>query len=118
MDDESKYYVSIGLGVLAVVLLLLFWEWSTVVNSIVRADLEDYARQTRSADMPLSTKEPLLDAIESLETKIEDGSNIGLFRWRRCDKAVRELLVGQLNTDKAKLIERELRRLERKESSK
>jgi hypothetical protein len=116
--DESKNYVSIGLSVLAVVLLLLFWEWSTIVNSIIRADLEDYARQTRSADLPLSTKESLLDAIEALETQVDDGSKIGLFRWRRCDKAVRELLVGQLNNDKAKLIERELRRLERKESSK
>lgn len=116
--EEHRNCLSIAASILAVLILLLWWQWQPIVNSVIRSDLEHYARQTRAADLPLSIKEGVLDTIERLESQMDDGRQIGFFRWRRCDKAIRELLVGPFTSDKAKLVQRELRRLERKETRK
>lgn len=96
-----------------IILLVLWWSWSSIVSGVIRGDLEDYARQVRFADLPLYEKEKVLELTDDLEDFVDDGRRVGLLRWRRTDAVVRELLMGGLNEEKARLIERELKQVQR-----
>lgn len=100
-------------SLLFVAIAVLFWQWSAIVGHIVRSDLQDYARASRKADIPLVEKEKLLDQIEALEDRLDAGESIGYWRWKRTDGTVRELLKGGISGDKVRLIERELGRIEK-----
>jgi hypothetical protein len=79
----------------------------------ITADLSEYAQAIRHADCSLESKEHILDRTEALEDCMRHGGSIGLPRWWRCNRAVRDLLELGLNNDNIALLERELRRVER-----
>jgi hypothetical protein len=101
-------------GVLALVLVAtVLADFSGVKSWWITADLSEYARVIRHADYPLEEKERLLDRTEALEDCVRHGGSIGLTRWWRCNRAVRDLLELGLTNDNIALLERELRRVER-----
>ncbi len=106
---EREFLNKIILG-LALILGLLWWQWSTVVKTMIQSDLGYYAHEIRAAHLPLPTKERLLDRTDEIERRVDNGKKIGFVRWWRIDTVVRGLLAGGLDNEKARLMERELQR--------
>jgi site-specific recombinase XerD len=59
------------------------------------------------------TKERLLDQVEKIEDDLRRGRCIGWLRWRETDQVIRDLLQGGINSEKARLMVREFKRLEK-----
>ena len=86
--------------------------WSTWSRFKVGCDLGDIARDVRRSTLALSEKERLLDEIEAIEDRIDTGATLSLYAWLRSNRAVRDILRTGVTPDNARLIERELRRVE------
>jgi hypothetical protein len=110
--NKLENIVSAVVGVTVVVLVLLVWQRAAVERILIRSDLQDYGQAVRRAGIALADKERLLDHIDSVEDRLEQGKSIGYLRWRRTDSIVRELLEDGIHGDDVQLLERELERVE------
>ena len=86
--------------------------WSSWSRFKVGCDLTDIARDIRRSALALKDKEQLLDQIEAIEDRIDTGATLNLYAWLRSNRAVRDMLRAGVTPDNARLIERELRRVE------
>jgi hypothetical protein len=91
----------------------LWLGWPFLRAEKMQDDLDYYAQQIRHCPCPLAVKEELLDRVEALEDALRAGHSVGWRRWERADKAIREMLKPEINDDTSRLIERELRRVQR-----
>ena len=82
-------------------------------NWWVKLQVKEHARLVRQSSCSLTEKERLLDRLDALERRIEDGASIGLLRWHECSNVVEELCEQGITADEVRLIERELAKLER-----
>ena len=98
---------------LVLVVVLLGYNWTAFTGWQVRRDLRDYSQAIRHAECSIAEKERLLDQVEKIEDDLRRGRCIGWLRWRETDQVIRDLLQGGINSHKARLMVRELRRLER-----
>jgi hypothetical protein len=114
MNNALRYLLEL-LGMALLLVLACFWlSWPSVRAGIIEKDLDAYARQIRhSTSCPTTCKESLLDRIDAVDDAIQAGKSVGLLRWLRHDRAIRQVLRGKLTRDNARLIERELRRVEK-----
>ena len=110
MMDETRAILNKIILALVLILGAVWWQWSAVVKMVIQSDLGFYAHEIRAAHLPLPTKERLLDRTDDVERRVDDGKKIGFLRWWRIDTVVRELLAGGLDTEKARMMERELQR--------
>ena len=85
----------------------------SVSNWWIRGAVREHARLIRQSDCTLPEKERLLDRLDALERRIEDGASIGLLRWHECSGIIEELCEQGITADEVRLIERELVKLER-----
>ena len=85
----------------------------SVSNWWIRGAVREHARLVRQSTCTLPDKERLLDRLDGLEGRIEDGASIGLLRWHECSRIVEELCEQGITSDEVRLIERELARLEK-----
>ncbi len=108
--DETRAILNKIILALVLILGAVWWQWSAVVKMVIQSDLGFYAHEIRAAHLPLPTKERLLDRTDDVERRVDDGKKIGFLRWWRIDTVVRELLAGGLDTEKARMMERELQR--------
>jgi hypothetical protein len=97
----------------AIIVGLAITNWGTINKYRVQSDLRDFGRCVRKATIALSEKERLLDVIERLDDKIDQGEQFGWLDWSRHAETVREIVHGGLDSEKVRLIERELLRSER-----
>jgi hypothetical protein len=97
----------------AVVVGLAITNWGTINKYRVQSDLRDFGRSVRKATISLSEKERLLDVIERLDDKIEQGEQFGWLDWSRHNETAKEILHGGLDHDKVRLLEREMLRVEK-----
>ena len=109
MDTLSRIATFIVVCVVILIVLVLF-NWSTVSQFKIEKDLRDYARSARQSNLMLHDKERLLDVIERLEDRLRSGEQIEWRRWCLHDQTIREMLADGIETDEARLIERELER--------
>ena len=86
--------------------------WSSWSRFKIDCDLTDIARDIRRSSLALKDKEQLLDQIEAIEDRIDTGATLSLYAWLRSNRAVRDMLRAGVTPDNARLIERELRRVE------
>ena len=86
--------------------------WSSWSRFKVGCDLGDFARDIRRSTLALKDKEQLLDEIEAIEDRIDTGATLSLYAWLRSNRAVRDMLRTGVTPENARLIERELRRVE------
>ena len=101
-------------AVLVVAMGITYMIWPTISAYRIHADLNSYAREVRHSDCPLHEKEALLDRIEAIEDLVDATGSIVPLRWSHTDDAIREMLDGEISSDEVRLIERELRRTEKK----
>lgn len=85
----------------------------SVSNWWIGGQVREHARLVRQSACTLPDKERLLDRLDVLERRIEDGASIGLVRWHKCSVIVEELCEQGITSDEVRLIERELAKLER-----
>ena len=97
---------------LVVVVVLLAYNWTALTGWQVRCDLRDYSQAIRRAECGIAEKERLLDQVETIEDDLRRGRCIGWLRWCETDQVIRDLLQGGVNSQKARLMVREFRRLE------
>ena len=97
----------------AIIVGLAVSNWATINKYRVQSDLRDFGRSVRKATISLSEKERLLDVVERLDDKIDQGEQFGSFTWSRHAETVKEILHAGLDPDKVRLIERELLRAEK-----
>ena len=86
--------------------------WSSWSRFKIDCDLTDIARDIRRSTLVLKEKEQLLDQIEAIEDRIDTGATVSLYAWLRSNRAVRDMLRTGVTPENARLIERELRRVE------
>jgi hypothetical protein len=86
--------------------------WSSWSRFKIDCDLTDIARDIRRSALALKDKEQLLDEIEAIEDRIDTGATVSLYQWLRSARAVRDMLRIGVTPENARLIERELRRVE------
>lgn len=110
--NKLENIVSAVVGITIVVLVLLVWQRVAVERILIRSDLQDYGRAVRNATIAISDKERLLDHIDSVEDRLEQGKSTGYLRWRRTDGIIREILEDGIHGDEVQLLERELDRVE------
>ena len=67
----------------------------------------------RKSTLSLPEKERLLDVIERLDDKADEGEQFDWLTWSRHNETVKELVHGGLDYQKVRLIERELLRAEK-----
>jgi hypothetical protein len=113
MDNNLRSAVQFLATAPVVAVALVAYNWQAITSWQVRRDLRDYSQAIRHADCVLAQKEQLLDQVEALEDHLRKGQCIGWLRWRETDQVVRDLIEGGINSEKVRLIGRELRRLER-----
>ena len=94
----------------AVVVGLAVTNWGTINKYRVQVDLRDFGRSVRKSTLSLPEKERLLDVIERLDDKADDGEQFDWLTWSRHAETVREIVHGKLDSEKVRLIERELLR--------
>lgn len=82
-------------------------------NWWIRGQVREHARLIRQSACSLPEKERLLDRLDALERRIEDGASVGFFRWHECSSIVEELCEQGITADEVRLIERELAKLEK-----
>ncbi len=113
MTDHLKRHFIEWAVVAAVLLAAAIWNyWPSMQASHTQTDLDFYAAAIRQAPCELSLKEPLLNRLDAIEDQVSKGRLPDYARWRRHDAAIRELLKLGLRFDTARLVERELRRIE------
>ena len=71
-------------------------------------DLREYATEIRQSKLVVDDKVRLLDQIDELDGRLDEGCSLGLFRWWASNDAVRELIQGDITADEVRLLEREL----------
>jgi hypothetical protein len=108
--EKTLQYIGVALVVGTVVLV---YQWSAITGYWIRCDLRDYAHTIRHCECSIQEKEQLLDQVEKIEDNLQRGRCIGWLRWRETDLVIRDLLQGGINSDKARLVIREFKRLER-----
>ena len=86
--------------------------WPSWSRFKIDCDLTDMARDIRRSALALKDKEQLLDQIEAIEDRIDTGATVSLYHWLRSNRAVRDMLRTGVTPENARLIERELRRVE------
>jgi hypothetical protein len=100
------------LGITIVALVLLFWLRGAIVATLIRSDLQDCGQAVRRAEITLADKERLLDRIEFIEDRLNQGDPLGYLRWRRTASVIQGMLEDGIHGDEARLLERELDRVE------
>lgn len=98
---------------LVIVVALLAYNWTALTGWQVGRDLRDYSQAIRRAECGIAEKERLLDQVEKIEDELGRGRCIGWLRWRETDQVIRDLLQGGINSDKARLVIREFRHLDK-----
>ena len=98
---------------LVVVVALLGYNWTALTGWQIGRDLRDYSQAIRHSECGIAEKERLLDQVEKIEDDLRRGRCIGWLRWRETDQVIRDLLQGGVNSEKAGLMVREFRRLEK-----
>ena len=98
---------------LVLVVVLLGYNGTALTGWQVRCDLRDYSQAIRHSECSTAEKERLLDQVEKIEDNLRRGRCIGCLRWRETDQVIRDLLQGGINREKARLVIREFRRLEK-----
>ena len=98
---------------IVVVVLLVATYWSALSRFGIDASLRTYARAVRQANSPLHERERLLDLIDDLRDRLNDGEQTSLLRWIGHDEAVREMIANGITPDELQLIERELQRAQK-----
>ena len=96
----------------AIVVGLAVTNWGLINKYRVQSDLRDFAHSVRKSTLPLPEKERLLDVIERLEDKSDD-EQFNWFTWSRHAETVKEIIRSGLDSEKVRLIERELLRAEK-----
>ena len=113
MTDHLKRHFIEWATVVTLLLAGAIWTyWPSWKASRTQCDLDFYSTAVRLAPCELSLKEPLLDRLDAIEDQVSKGRLPGYARWQRHDTAIRELLKQGLRHDTARLIERELKRIE------
>jgi hypothetical protein len=97
---------------ITILIVLVVVNWNTVSRIKIGTDLRGYARAVRQSDLNLDDKELLLDVIERLEDRLKLGEQINLRLWCLHDQTIREMLDDDIERDEARLIERELNRVD------
>ena len=100
--------------ILVVVLLIAWWNLSSLVRLKVTGDLRYYSMVIRRSDMDVNSKIRLLDKIDATENMASEGRSMGMLGWLSRDTAIREMLEGELSSDDIQLVERELRQVEKR----
>ena len=97
--------------VIPLLLLLLILRWPSLVAFSVQHDLHDYAKTIRASDRNLEEKERLLDMIDSVETRLNNGATLSLWEWRVHNQSIHAMLEDGITADEVRLIERELQKV-------
>jgi hypothetical protein len=97
---------------ISILIVLVVVNWNTVSRVKIGTDLRAYARAVRQSGLNLDDKEHLLDVIERLEDRLKSGEQINLRLWCLHDQTIREMLDDGIERDEARLIERELNRMD------
>lgn len=97
----------------ALIVGLAITNWSTINKYRVQADLRDFGRSVRKSTLSLPEKERLLDVLERVEDKSEEGEQFDWLTWSRHNETAKEILHGGLDHDKVRLLEREILRAEK-----
>jgi hypothetical protein len=97
----------------AIIVGIAVTNWSTINKYRVQSDLRDFAHSVRKSALSLNEKEKMLDVIERLDDKADDGEQFDWLTWSRHAETVREIVHGKLDSEKVRLIERELLRAEK-----
>ena len=111
LRDLIQASVNALLASLGVLVLMSVAFVPQLIELFVRLDLHSYAKVVRSSSCSLHDKERLLDQIDELDRKVQDGAKITALRWAEFHDAVGPLLAA-LGADEVRLLERELQRLE------
>jgi hypothetical protein len=101
-------FVHVVSSMVVVIVLLIVSGWSSLLRIAISQNLEEYAKSVRAGSCSLEEKLQILNLINLLEKRMDDGANISTFRWFRHDRAICPLLEGDVTSDRAQLIEREL----------
>ena len=96
----------------AVLAVLVVFNWSSLSRFKIEKDLRDYSRAVRQSNLMLHDKERLLDVIERLEDRLRSGEQINWQTWCLHNETIWEMLDEGIEGDEARLIERELERAE------
>ena len=110
---NTKTVLQIVAVVVGLVLLTGYWHWPVVKAGMIREDLHDYARAVRRSHRSLYDKWKLLDRIEAIEDRLDQGETVNIFKWQSTDEAIRDMLRYTISDDEVALIKRELQRVER-----
>ena len=97
----------------AIIVGLAITNWGLINKYRVQSDLRDFAHSVRKSTLSLPEKERLLDVIERLEDKADEGEQFDWFTWSRHAETVKEIIRGGLDSEKMRLVERELLRTEK-----
>ena len=111
MNHVRKLWDSI-LTALVIVVLTVVAFWSTICRFGIDCQLNGYAAEVRRSNISLAEKERLLDLIEGLQGRLEQGGQIILVSWLKHDHTLRQILGDGIVGDEVRLIERELNRVE------
>jgi len=101
-----------SVAALVILLSLAWFFWPVVTRTIITHDLRQYSTVIREAELDVDAKIRLLDQIDDLEGKIQQGNKTSLWRWYSTDAAIRSLLSREINDEEVRLVERELRQVE------
>jgi hypothetical protein len=94
-------------SMILVAILGFILAWPSLMTFAVDLNLDEYSKSVRGGSCSIQEKERLLDLIDGLKERIDDGASISTFRWMRHDQAIQPLLEGGLTSDDARLLERE-----------
>jgi hypothetical protein len=111
MDTLSRIAQFIVLCI-AVLIVLVAFNWMSVSRFKIEKDLRDYARAIRQSNLMLHEKERLLDQVERLEDRPRSGEQISWRIWCLHNQTIWEMLDDGIEGDEARLVERELERTE------
>jgi len=105
--------VQIVVSLAGVAILVAGLNWSSVYELRIRSDLRQIAKQVRKADVGLEQKEKLLDVIDSIRGRVQQGKRPNVLSWWEITDAINELVDCGIRDDEPRLIERELNRIMR-----
>ncbi len=101
------------IGAILLLIAICVWNnWPTPHVNTVEDDLAAYATTVRRSYCPVAEKERLLNRIESIERRIDDGEKITPARWQRHDAVLRDMFRQGIMPETLPLIERELQKVE------
>lgn len=112
LTERSRLRLACGMApAIVAVLVTATWVWVGLTG--FEADLHTYAKAVRRAKIPVHEKERMLDVIERLEDRVQNGERCNWLHWWRHDRTIREMLQQGIDGEEGRLIERELLRAER-----